>query len=214
MNYREYEEIRLPSEAVSWAAAAEDPWLVEAVERCLARETGFHDVAAVSLVMRLRRRTLEEEELRAGRALAKGEGLPSEERREREWAREIEPAAARKVENRALVVADRLRTTLDNLGRAPAGDDPEWQRSMLRLLRERDELEGVALLLAEAESCERLDPALRRLDEVGWVAICSLPVVALPECEEHLARAARVEPDGWWVQPSKNGVSVLVIESE
>jgi len=70
--------------------------------------------------------------------------------------------------------------------------------------RDRDELEGVRLLLARAGIGESLEDRLDRFDHEAEVFIADLPLELL-DSDDQLQRAALIGPLDWWA--ARNNIS-------
>jgi hypothetical protein len=68
-------------------------------------------------------------------------------------------------------------------------------------MRARDDLEGVRTLLLEAGGSERLDAALRPVDQAGLALAARLPR-GFRLRDERLRRIALGDPAAWWASGS------------
>lgn len=99
----------------------------------------------------------------------------------------------------ALARIDGLWCTLEDLRETLDPKDHEWQKAVVEWYRERDELEGVRVLLNWGGHGSRLSAVLAPFDLVAERFVRSIPVVFAAN-NEHLRRASILNPLSWWVQ--------------
>ena len=116
----------------------------------------------------------------------------------RRWARSLLPEELDTLQDLALAVVDRVSGLLDHLEASMAPSEDWWRLALHDLCVERDDLESVAFLLAEARRADRLQPALRGLDEAATRFAASIPLVIEVD-DEQLRRARLGDPFAWWV---------------
>ncbi len=200
------EDAEVSSPAREWAdaaAAAGDAWIAALVRELLAEGGPLAEAAAAGALARLREREETRDERRAAlEALLAGRPDPEADR-ERAWARALPDGARATVERHALASAALLSERLDDLSGTPDPDDPGFAAAFRAVLHDRDDLEGVRILLraAGAGAGETLERALEALDERGAVFIRAVPRPGGLADDERLWRAARTSPEGWWVRP-------------
>ena len=98
-----------------------------------------------------------------------------------------------RVEDRAVVVANRLRQEIERL--PDLEHKPYFQSRAKSCCEEREELEGIAILLGWAKQADRLNDHLKKLDEVAEIVFARLPDV---DGSEMIDRASNIAPDQWW----------------
>lgn len=170
-----------------WLAACSDAWVASQVQPLANAGDDWSVGVAAGLFARLVEPAALSAERRA--ALLAGHVDP-ELAAPRQWARALSRAAATTLEQQAV---DRAESLVPALARLEAGDRGDW----VAICHSRDDLEGVALLLHEAGSGERLAPALERLDRAGRSARAGVPLAQVPR-DERLRRAGLRDPDAWW----------------
>jgi hypothetical protein len=128
--------------------------------------------------------------LRAGRDSSPG-------LKPRLWVRAFSPAQRDALERfariRARSLASRLEALLERLDPATSDLGEQWRA----LCHERDDLEGVRVLLREAGAGARLEEALHHADASGRAARFSWPR-EIDVDDERLRRAALSNPGAWW----------------
>ncbi|RME71265.1 MAG: hypothetical protein D6776_10500, partial [Planctomycetota bacterium] len=183
---------------------ASDPWLAGRVREERALGGVWPRIVALGLLARFRQPS-RDSELRAltVQRLLRGERIESL-CVEREAFREAGAPLQRFVEDCAAAVAASLYSELVELDQAEEDEfgGPAWRRALASVLRQRNDLEGPALLLRSANHAGRLDPVLAALDEEGELLMRSLEQSLWPEPEEALRRAAQVHPEAWWSWPA------------
>lgn len=181
--------------ALEWVDS-DDDWLLEELELRLEGESPYEQVAAAGLHLRLR-------PLAADRFAAILEGAAPSEGRELAWARALSEEQRAGVDRLARAHAAMLEEDIHRLLEEDLLlEEASWWSRLADALCRRDELEGVLTILLTGSPADAplLEAALGALD--GWAASA---VRALPEAPEprveHLARAAALEPEAWWVAP-------------
>ena len=115
----------------------------------------------------------------------------------RRWTRGLSADQRTLVERFAIVEAHDIAARLDGLqthfGPADASLDLAWQA----LCWDRDDVEGIRVLLREAGAGQALTAALRALDEAGRAVRFSWPSDADVH-DERLQRISESDPGAWW----------------
>jgi hypothetical protein len=190
------------SDARAWARATGDPWVEAEVADALAREGALAAAIAAGIVARFRPLPPAREARRASvESILAGRPEPEEAAPERAWVRALSEEARGAIERLGLAAADLLAGELDALGAEPRENDPAWRAGMAAVFRERDDLEGVRVLLAEAGAGASLARALARVDALGRELLRALPRWAGAGKDERLRRAVAINPEGWWTIP-------------
>jgi hypothetical protein len=113
------------------------------------------------------------------------------------WMRSFSPVQRDVVERfarvRARSMASRLASLLDRL----TPDTPDLVEAWRTLCHERDDLEGVRVLLREAGAGGQLEEALREADATGRAARFSWPR-EFDVDDKRLRRVALSNPGAWW----------------
>ncbi len=184
--------------ALAWLAEAQctDSWLNAEVSQLLQRGGPWANVSAAAIVARY----VEP----AGSVTAKvwldatlaGKPVPALAT-PRQWARQLQPAQVRTVQELARAETTRLALMLDDVAETALPETGPWQNEWLDACHGRDDLEGVWILLREASAADPLTTALERLDRTGRVVRNVLPSTFVP-ADERTRRASRVAPDSWW----------------
>jgi hypothetical protein len=115
----------------------------------------------------------------------------------RQWARQLQPAQVRTVQELACAEVTRLTLMLDDVADTALPEEGPWQGAWLDVCHGRDDLEGVCILLREANASEVLLKPLAQLDDAGRMIRRVLPNVFVTG-DERTRRASRVSPDSWW----------------
>lgn len=189
------------------AGLSGDKWLERAVCDVLAGEGPLAETMAVGLLWRLWLFPEGTTHARAEVAALLAHKPTAHEEREWLWAASLSEGQRMLIDLHALGAAERCDADMRVLEAAPRPDDDTWRAAVLALLHERDALEGVRLLLLEGApgeapgGCPRLRAALRALDARGEVFVAAIPHFDGVSADEHLRRAARVSPEGWWTAP-------------
>lgn len=189
--------VRIESPVGEWTATRAEAWLQEEIRGRLAEGGPWQQAVAVGLFARL---GWPREPARVVEMTLRGKPVP-ELAAPRRWARGLSPDQVRTIRALAAVEIDRLHQVADDLARSMACDDPGWRADLLHLCHDREDLEGVRLLLAEAGAGEDLMAALDLLDSAGQDLMLGLPV-RLREDDERLRRASELDPEAWWVVPA------------
>jgi hypothetical protein len=170
----------LRSEAEPWAGS--DAWLASCVRQRIASGDPIGHAVAVGLIKRLAKPSQPAIEVMT-RLL---DGEPVEElQRSHLWMRALDGAQQRAVERLA---CDRAAALAVRLGGA--------ERIALQDLRERDDLEGVRVLLREMGAGQRLDRALAIVDRIGL-----RPGTVLdPGSDPQIERARGIDGLAWWAR--------------
>jgi hypothetical protein len=116
--------------------------------------------------------------------------------RARRWLRRLTADQRTLMERFAIVEAQRVATRLgrlqDGFG-VDASLDLAWQA----LCWDRDDVEGIRVLLREAGAGQRLAAALRRVDEVGRSVRFSWPS-EVDVHDDRLQHVSEADPGAWW----------------
>ena len=115
----------------------------------------------------------------------------------RRWPRTLTADQRALIERFAIVQVRGIAARLDRLqthfGPADASLDLAWQA----LCWDRDDVEGIRVLLREARAGEALTSALRALDETGRAVRFSWPS-DVDVHDERLQRISEADPGAWW----------------
>jgi hypothetical protein len=190
-------EPALTADVAAWVG--EDPWLAKVVAERLQAGGPLQVALAVGDAWRLRRRTASGERALLEAVLA---GRPADALEpERAWALRLDPEARTWLERRGLAFVEQLETTLDDLLELGELDDPSWRSWTLAACRQRDELEGLLLVLQSAGGGQALAPALAALDRQGRSVLGGLRRWPAPADDERLRRAGALDVDSCGVSP-------------
>jgi hypothetical protein len=132
---------------------------------------------------------------RVARLLAPSDGSPLIGARQ--WSRSLTAGHRGRIERFATVAARQLATRLDRLQATIVPDEPGLTARWRALCHERDDLDGVRILLREARTGEALAGALAEADAIGRALRFSWP----SDVDVHDARLQRVaegDPGAWW----------------
>jgi hypothetical protein len=184
----------------SWLEKLNDPWLKKTIETQRAAGGQLAELVATGCLYRHRLRSSDEVKARVTSLLA---GKNSD--RELDWAQTISGPAARAFEEGALAWAERLHEEFATAREAPDPEDESWSWWLRRVLHEREELEGVRALLRAAKSTQRLNRALKLIDDEAYVWIRALPVPEVFSEDEMLQRVALLDHTAWWAHPAELG---------
>lgn len=102
----------------------------------------------------------------------------------RRWFRALPEEVAREIEIEACAHMVRIAIDVINV------------KDHLTICRERDDLEGVCVLLRDRDMADRVNPALKALDE--FVASRVLLIGSRKRDDVRLRRASLVHPGAWW----------------
>ena len=115
----------------------------------------------------------------------------------RRWPRTLTADQRALIERFAIVQVRGIAARLDRLqthfGPADASLDLAWQA----LCWDRDDVEGIRVLLREARAGEALTSALRAVDEAGRAVRFSWPS-DIDVHDERLQRISEADPGAWW----------------
>ena len=115
----------------------------------------------------------------------------------RRWTRGLTADQRTLIERFAIVQAQGIAARLDRLqthfGPADASLDLAWQA----LCWDRDDVEGIRVLLREAGAGQALTAALRAVDEAGRAVRFSWPS-DVDVHDERLQRISEADPGAWW----------------
>jgi hypothetical protein len=165
-----------------------DPWLRERVRALVLRDDPLRHVVAVGLAKRLSDHSASARDI-AARILA-GQQVESLSR-SHAWFRRLDGAQLRTVERLACDRAKNLATSLASSLASPR------ESVSLDSLRERDDLQGVFLLLRETGTGQRLAARLADADRLG-IDCESRGMIALDAQDEQLRRSRMLDPLCWW----------------
>jgi hypothetical protein len=115
----------------------------------------------------------------------------------RTWARTLTAGQRGLVERYATVAARQLTIRLERLQATIVPDQPGLVDRWRTLCHDRDDLEGIRVLLREAKTGGGLAAALREADAVGRALHFSWPSTADVH-DERLQRVAEGDPGAWW----------------
>ncbi len=122
-------------------------------------------------------------------------GSTVEAQEARACARALPEDAVEDITLHLLHRAFRLSQRLGDFADKCEPQDPLWTGALASIGRERDEMEGVSIVLAEAGRDSR---ALGLLDEIGTELVDGL---LEPPCEdEWLSKSAQLDPNTWWAR--------------
>lgn len=115
----------------------------------------------------------------------------------RTWSRTLSPGQRGLVERYATVAARQLTIRLERLQSTIVPDQPGLADRWRTLCHDRDDLEGIRVLLREAKTGAAVAAALRDADAVGRALHFSWPSNADVH-DERLQRVAEGDPGAWW----------------
>jgi hypothetical protein len=121
------------------------------------------------------------------------------------WVGELAANALSSLKHTALAVVTELVEALQQLEQAADEGDERYATNLRAFLYRRDDLEGVAMLLAERGVAGDVDAALMAIDDEGALFVRSAPVCDEIKGDERLSRALSLDPESWWALPSKQG---------
>jgi hypothetical protein len=183
----------MESPASQWSERLNDPWLQQEVASVLAGSHPLRHVVAVGLLKRMH--SPNDDPVQTAKKLLAGDRV-GWLARPHEWLRCLSPAQRRTAERLACERSEQLAGEMARGSRLTSDQ-------VLRVLVERDDLEGVRLLLRETGAGQRLDAAIEALDQAasGWQ-----PGNLRQACEgsERLRRARLLDPAAWWAQPTRS----------
>lgn len=114
------------------------------------------------------------------------------------WARSLSAEMLDDLEDLALAEVDLLRERVERLRERLEMEDETWRADLLSAFHRRDDLEGLHVLLTEANHAERLAMALDGLDHAGERLMIGFPR-EIHFDDPRLRRAALGDPRAWWV---------------
>jgi hypothetical protein len=115
----------------------------------------------------------------------------------RRWLRGFEPGQRALVERFAVVCARTLASRLARLQTTLRPDDDSLEETWAWACWERDDLEGVRVLLREAGAGAALAAALQDADVTGRAVRFSWPS-GIDVHDERLQRVSEGDPGAWW----------------
>lgn len=183
--------VRAP--AVGWVPES-DAWLRRAVRKRVDGDDPLSHVVAAGLCLRL----AEVSDARARvDAFLRGQE-PVDAHPAVQWVRSLPGEDLAYVDDLAASEAELILDDLAHLARYPRAENDDWQLMLGVVCERRDDLEGVAALLALAGSGARLVRALDLLDDEGRAAAASVPPLRLRSTQ--LDRARTGQPEAWWTR--------------
>lgn len=183
---------------LDWLAASRDEWLTGHARQLVEADDSWSRCVAAGLCARLVEPASPADARLRVEAMLRGE-VDATLAQPRVWVRSLQAPALDTMEQLALAQVDRLTVWLDRAEAAAEREDEDWVDEWLGLCKAREELEGVAVLLAEAGRAERLRAALDRLDGAARVTRLGLAHADLPR-DPLLVRAWDRDADAWWAQ--------------
>jgi hypothetical protein len=186
--------VRAPIE--SWCQGDVDLWLVDQVKQYAGTDDSWRQAVAAGIFARLRQVGLEARETIA-RLLAGDLAVIDD--RPRAWARDLSAQQVETLVDFALVIADRVEGTLDDLWAHMAPGEKWWVATFRSAAIERDDLESVRLLLVERGVADRVQRTLNSIDHRGREMVAGIPRVVSIE-DERLYRARLADPEAWWAR--------------
>lgn len=174
----------------------QEPFLKDFVDDSPLRPLVYRLAVVLGLFQRLSRPSADTAKAAVARLLA-GE-LPKPVGPGEDWMRGLTRAQRRELEEQACLVSTRLTRELEFL-EAAADDSEGWRRRVMAVMQEREQLEGVFVLLQRAGEGAELGPALELLDDDAALVFERLPLLRLPD-DTLLRRARIVSPEAWWTQ--------------
>jgi hypothetical protein len=184
------------SDVASWCADANDQWLISQVGERLEAGNAWEHSVAVGMYARLLRPSSGAAARERVQRVLKGE-IDEPLARPTRWARSLTPEQLAFVEREALAEADGILLFIDELCEHIDPADPAWREDLLAWCHRRDDLEGVWLILREANAGKRLTAVMRTVDYLGHQFVSTIPArIVLPD--ERLWRAQCGDPDAWW----------------
>jgi hypothetical protein len=186
--------VDVPSPPREATAGIADPWLAEDVRFHLSLGDAWHNAVAAGVFLRLR-------SIERGSVPKRFTVASSWPHR---WMRSLSADQQATVSARAVARVDGLWGEMEGLQEALDPEDEDWRAVLVRWCRERDQLEGVRVLLNWARSGRHLENVLGPFDVAAERFVRSLPI-AFHVDDEHLRRAALVSPMSWWVRLERTG---------
>ncbi len=156
----------LGADLEAWTDGIRDAWMLAQIGSTRSSD-GWATLRVIGRFARLAELHATPEERRAAvRRLLEGRLDPRHEG-PRKWAGGWSQAQRDQVRRWTLGRVEALVGQLRQLGASVDPFDPDWRRLMLRTLVERDDVEGVCLLLVEGGDEPEVVSALRSADELG-----------------------------------------------
>jgi hypothetical protein len=184
------EQVKPPVGLEQWVSASgAESWVRNEVQRHLAQNDTWHNFVAAGLMARLA--------IPSGTTWQIAE-IQEDLAKPRRWIRSLDQEQRMTVEILLAAEVQRLFISLDELHREMACDDPGWQADLVQFCQERDDLEGVRILLNETESGLRMDYVVEAFDSSASKFVRGIPVV-LTLHDERLQSVASFDPEAWWV---------------
>lgn len=178
-----------------WTVNTHDAWMQEQLGQALAADAWARTSLAGQLA-----RLCEPDAADVAALIASGrlQDLVSDaELAPRRWARTLDTASIRALEQQAVRRAEALGDDLTDLFDTLSADLSEASVSWRRLCHRRDDIESVRVLLHEAGAVDRLDAALESADRTGRAIRINLHA-AIAADDERLRRVALGDPAAWW----------------
>lgn len=170
-------------------------WLRDIATMLARSPSPFDRAASVGLVARLWTPARLEDVPGVVDALVSGADGPAS--RAVSWARSLAPEAVDAIEQIAVERAATAAASLDAVGAVVAHDPAAGVSIVEELLRERDRLASVELVLGATGRTERIERALDALDEVASANVSAM-IWARPRADGWLRAVWTAEPRAWW----------------
>ncbi len=193
----EIKELRLPVKAlvqvppfsIEAVKRANDSWIEERVTFHLKVDDSWHNAVAAGLFLRLVQ-------------IPKAAQLPkfASDSPSHAWVSRLTTEQLETIAARTDARLDALWSDLDRLDFRLEAPGADWVEDLHRLCRDRDDLEGVRLLLNWTKTNDRLEERILGLDATAEAALQNLPM-SIKITDEQLYRAAVVSPISWWTIP-------------
>lgn len=178
------------SEVRRWYSGTSDAWLAHEMDARLANNDAWSAATAVALFARLRTPDSDLSSVFSD----------SETTAPHRWVQGLGGTSIEALEGLALAEVDRLHALLSNLREEFAPEDDDWRRDLIEILRARDDLDGVMMMLRWLEQGADLEAHLRGLDRAGARLMSASPM-EFRAGDEQLQRAALALPNSWWTGP-------------
>jgi hypothetical protein len=173
-----------------------EPFLSEFIDDCPLRPLVYRMAVVLGLFQRHGQPKAEEAKA-AVSALLSGE-KPQQGFVET-WMKSLKVKSLRELEEHACLVGRRLTRQLGLIEEAADGSEG-WNLRVLSLMQEREQLEGILLLLQMVgRGGTDLDYILWLLDDDATIVFDRFPKTNLPE-SVLLRKAAIVSPEAWWTK--------------
>jgi hypothetical protein len=180
--------VPVPPPEPEWLQATHDAWLRQRIQTCLGVGTSYENAVAAGLALRLERP-------RPG-VDWRVTTVTSWPHR---WMASLSPEARETLRDLAVARVDGLWVTLEELRHTLDPADADWRADLVDWCRERDDLEGVRVLLNWAGHGSRVSMLLAPFDVEAERFMRSIPVVFSFD-DEQLRRASVTSPLAWWVR--------------